>query len=87
MTSTAERNYQCVLNALLTLYGQSSNKLLYFKSGDIGNIDTTLSSAIIGSHLPKIEARSPIGNGLVVEEYTERSCGASLWLIHDGEAG
>jgi hypothetical protein len=55
------------------------NAYRYFHASDLTD-DDGLSAALVGSYLPKLRDDSPLNGGLVVEEYTERRCGPSLWL-------
>ena len=56
------------------------NARRYFRASDLTDEDKDLSASLIGSYLPKLRDGSPLDGGLIVEEYTERRCGPSLWL-------
>jgi hypothetical protein len=60
---------------------EHDNSYRYFRASDVAEVDAELSLAMVGSYLPRIEAESPLLNGFVVEQYTERRCGASLWIV------
>jgi hypothetical protein len=60
---------------------EHDNSYRYFRASDAAEVDAELSPAMVGSYLPRIEAESPLLSGFVVERYTERRCGASLWIV------
>lgn len=64
---------------------QYGNSLRYFRAADLRDIDTSLTSAVIGSYLPKLKDDSPLSSGLIVQEYTKRRGGPSLWLVRRNE--
>jgi hypothetical protein len=76
-------NRKRVQDALVNLLkaDEHDNSYRYFQAADLQQIDPDLSPAIVGSYLPKIEADSPLSNGLIIERYMDRRCGASLWLV------
>ena len=78
--SSPER--QRIEDALVELLAtdEYGNSFRYFRATDLQAIDSELSSAVIGSFLPQIEDDSPLPNGLIVERYTDRRGGASLWI-------
>ena len=78
---------QRVENALAELLAadEYGNSFRYFRAADLQSIDSELSSAVIGSFLPQIEADSPLPNGLIIERYTDRRGGASLWIARTEE--
>ena len=59
------------------------NNFRYFRAADLQAIDSELSSAVIGSYLPQIEGDSPLSSGLIIERYTDRRGGASLWIVRN----
>ena len=62
-----------------------ANGFRYFRASDVADVDPSLSSAIVGSYLTDLASGSPLSNGLVVESYTERRCGPSLWVVREAE--
>ena len=78
-------NRQRVRNALANLLeaDQNDNSYLYFQASDLQKVDPEISAAMVGAHLPKIEADSPLSDGLIVERYTDRRCGPTLWIVKE----
>ena len=64
----------------------NDNSHLYFRASDLTRFDADLSPAAAGTHLSSLAADSPLADGLIVEQYTERRCGASLWLVRRDDA-
>lgn len=83
IASESKTNRRRVQDALVTLLDtdENNNSYRYFRAADLQRVDSDLSPNIVGSHLPKIESDSPLDDGLVVEQYTNRRCGASLWIV------
>ena len=84
MTATKSKSrQQRVQDALRDLLDadEHDNTYRYFRASDVIDIDPELSPAMVGSYLPRIEAESPLPSGLAIERYTERRCGASLWIV------
>ena len=84
MTATKSKSrQQRVRDALRDLLNgdEHDNSYLYFQASDVMDVDPELSPAMVGSYLPRIEAESPLPSGLAIERYTERRCGASLWIV------
>ena len=84
MTATKSKSrQQRVQDALRDLLNgdEHGNSYLYFRASDVVDVDPELSPAMVGSYLPRIEAESPLPSGLAIERYTERRCGASLWIV------
>ena len=84
MTATESKSRQKrVQDALRDLLDadEHDNTYRYFRASDVIDIDPELSPAMVGSYLPRIEAESPLPSGLAIERYTERRCGASLWIV------
>ena len=81
-----ESNRERVLDALRRFMSDDphGNTYRYFHASDLTDEDGDLSVAVVGSYLPKLRDDSPLDGGLVVEEYTERRCGPSLWLARKG---
>lgn len=84
-TDASESNprRQRVQDALADLLAadEHDNSYRYFRASDVADIDAELSAAMVGSYLPEIEDESPLSSGLSVERYTDRRCGASLWIV------
>ena len=78
-----ESNRQRVESALRRFIDADpyGNTYRYFYASDLTDEDRDLSASVVGSHLPKLRDDSPLDGGLIVEEYTERRGGPSLWLI------
>lgn len=74
---------QRVQDALADLLAadEHGNSYRYFRASDVAGIDSELSPAMVGSYLPEIEDESPLANGLTIDRYTDRRCGASLWIV------
>jgi hypothetical protein len=86
MTTTESKSRrQRVQDALRDLLNgdEHDNSYLYFRASDVVDVDPELSPAMVGSYLPRIEADSPLPSGLAIERYTERQCGASLWIVKE----
>lgn len=84
MTGTeSATNRQRVRAALAKLLeaDQNGNSYLYFRASDLQEVDPGISAAMAGSHLPEIEAESPLSDGLIVERYTDSRCGPTLWIV------
>ena len=84
MTATGSKSrQQRVQDALKQLLNadEHDNSYRYFRASDVVDVDPELSPAMVGSYLPQIEAESPLPSGLAIERYTERQCGASLWIV------
>ena len=84
MTTTQPKtNRQRVQDALADLLevDEHNNSYRYFRASDVAEGNSELSPAMVGSHLPQIEDESPLSNGITVERYTDRRCGASLWIV------
>lgn len=79
-SNSRRQRVQDALAALLSA-DEHDNSYRYFRASDVVDIDSELSPAMVGSYLPRIEAESPLSSGLIVERYTERRCGASLWIV------
>jgi hypothetical protein len=82
-TIESKSRQQRVQDALRDLLDadEHDNTYRYFRASDVIDIDPELSPAMVGSYLPRIEAESPLPSGLAIERYTERRCGASLWIV------
>ena len=82
-TIESKSRQQRVQHALRDLLDadEHDNTYRYFRASDVIDIDPELSPAMVGSYLPRIEAESPLPSGLAIERYTERRCGASLWIV------
>lgn len=82
-TDQTESNRERVKSALRRFMNDDphGNSHWYFRASDIAEGDDELSAAVVGFHLPRLRDESPLDGGLVVEEYTERRCGPSLWLL------
>ena len=52
-----------------------------FRAAHVKRKDPDLSAAVIGTYLPILKNESPLSNGLTIETYTERNCGANLWTV------
>ncbi len=76
-------NRQRVQDALADLLeaDEHNNSYRYFRASDVADRDSELSSTMVGSYLPEIEDESSLANEITVERYTDRRCGASLWII------
>ena len=61
------------------------NAYRYFHASDLTDEDGDLSASVVGFYLPKLRDGSPLDGGLIVEEYTERRCGPSLWVARRGD--
>lgn len=86
MTSTeSATNRQRVRNALTDLLeaDQNGNSYLYFRASDLQEVDPEISAAMASSHLPEIEAESPLSDGLIIERYTDSRCGPTLWIVRE----
>jgi len=84
MTATESKSrQQRVQDALRHLLNadEHGNSYRYFRASDVVDVDSELSPAMVGLYLPRIEAESPLPSGLAIERYTERRCGASLWIV------
>ena len=81
-------NCQQVQDALVTYLeaDEYANGFRYFQASDVADVDPSLSSTIVGSYLTDLAFGSPLSNGLVVESYTERRCGPSLWIVREAES-
>jgi hypothetical protein len=86
-TSTSKPNQQQVEEAVTNLLeaDEYNNHYRYFRASDVAEGDPGLSSAMVGTYLPEIEDDSPLENGVIVEVYTDRRCGASLWIARKEE--
>ena len=78
-----ENNHERVESALKAFMDADphGNAYRYFHASDLTNEDGELSASVVGTHLPNLRDESPLDGGIIVEEYTERRCGASLWLV------
>lgn len=84
MTPTEPKsNRQHVQNALADFLDadEHNNSYRYFRAAVIADDDSDLSAAMVGTHLPKIEAESPLPNGLTIERHTDTQCRATLWVV------
>jgi hypothetical protein len=77
-----ESNRERVESALRRFVSDNphGNTHRYFRASDLTNEDGDLSASLVGSYLPKLRDDSPLDGGLIIEEYTERRCGSSLWV-------
>lgn len=82
-TIEPKTNRQRVEDALADLLeaDEHNNSYRYFRASDVADRDSELSPAMVGSYLPQIEDESPLSNEITVERYTDRRCGASLWIV------
>lgn len=82
-TADPKTNRQRVQDALADMLeaDEYNNSYRYFRASDVADRDSELSSTMVGSYLPEIEDESSLANGITVERYTDRRCGASLWII------
>jgi hypothetical protein len=80
--SEAKLNRQRVRDALAEFLeaDEYGNSYRYFRAGDIAEKDPHLSAAMVGKHLPKIEAKSLLPDGLTIKRRTETQCRATLWV-------
>jgi len=80
-TSESKQRRQRVEDALAELLDADDhgNSQQYVWASDVADVDSELSPAMAGTYLSEIENDSPLSDGLIVEEYTERK-GASLWI-------
>ena len=72
-----------MLRALCAPFSLNGNRYLYFRASDLQEVDPEMSAAMAGSHLPEIEADSPLSNELIVERYTDSRCGPTLWILKE----
>ena len=82
---------QRVRNAVIRLLDtdEYGNSRRYFQAGDIANSDLELTSKMVGSYLPKLEAESPFEPGISVTRYTVRNS-STVWIVEregEGERG
>ena len=77
-----ESNRERVENALRRFISGNphGNTHWYFRASDLTDGNGDLSASLVGSYLPKLRDDSPLDGGIIVEEYTERRCGSSLWI-------
>ena len=81
-TTSSNTRQQQVEEAIAGLLAndEHGNDACYFYASDLKDIDPGLSSPVIGSYLPKIRDASPLPDGTILELYTKRRGGPSLWL-------
>ena len=72
-----------MLRALCAPFSLNGNRYLYFRASDLQEVDPEMSAAMADSHLPEIEADSPLSNELIVERYTDSRCGPTLWILKE----
>ncbi|WP_160135814.1 hypothetical protein [Halococcus salsus] len=77
-----ENNRERVESALRRFISDNphGNTHRYFRASNLTDGNSELSASLVGSYLPKLRDDSPLDDGLIVEEYTERRCGSSLWI-------
>lgn len=81
-TSESKQRRQRVEDALAELLDADDhgNSQQYVWASDVADVDSELSSAMVGTYLSQIADESPLSSGLAVEQYRERRGGASLWI-------
>lgn len=82
-----ESNRKRVENALRCFMNDNphGNSYRYFHAFDLTDKDDDLSAPVIGFYLPRFRDDSPLDGGLIVEEYTKRRGGPSLWLVRGAD--
>ena len=59
---------------------EHANRRRYFQARDIADSNSELTSAMVGSYLPKLEADSPLSEGITVARHTVRNS-ATVWVV------